>query len=318
MKRLCVFAHWDKDNLIDDYVLYYLKALKEVCSIIIFVSDTDISPDEQEKLNGISNYNIIGRHNEYDFGSYKRGFLFAKENNIEFDELLFVNDSCYGPFYPLKPIFEKMEKKKCDFWGLTQNSYGLKKEGNINVAAWQPHIQSYFLVFKSNIINSNIFQEYIKNVNKEDDKDNIITKYEIGLSEKLWKNGFKSAIYINNFIHTENCLASKWKKLIEKYKFPFVKTSIIRKGLFVTGEILNWQEIIKNVSDYPIQYIEENKARYNLQPEENLYKSFNLYRKVRYNILNNSPMELRKIVINVEKYGYKILNNLLFNKLKKF
>ena len=28
MKRVCVFAHWDKDNIIDDYVIYYLKALK--------------------------------------------------------------------------------------------------------------------------------------------------------------------------------------------------------------------------------------------------------------------------------------------------
>ena len=36
MKRICVFAHWDKDNTIDDYVVYYLNALKEICEKIIF------------------------------------------------------------------------------------------------------------------------------------------------------------------------------------------------------------------------------------------------------------------------------------------
>ena len=29
MKRLCIFAHYDKDNLIDDYVIYYLRELKK-------------------------------------------------------------------------------------------------------------------------------------------------------------------------------------------------------------------------------------------------------------------------------------------------
>ena len=34
MKRLCVFAHWDRDNIIDDYVIYYLKALKEASGFL--------------------------------------------------------------------------------------------------------------------------------------------------------------------------------------------------------------------------------------------------------------------------------------------
>ena len=38
MKRVVIFAHYDKDNIVDDYVIYYLKALKEVASEIIFVS----------------------------------------------------------------------------------------------------------------------------------------------------------------------------------------------------------------------------------------------------------------------------------------
>ena len=50
MKRLCVFAHWDRDNIIDDYVIYYLKALKQVVSTLVFVSDCDLPSEELEKL----------------------------------------------------------------------------------------------------------------------------------------------------------------------------------------------------------------------------------------------------------------------------
>ena len=42
MKRLAIFAHYDKDNIIDDYVIYYLKELKKSFETIIFVSYTDL------------------------------------------------------------------------------------------------------------------------------------------------------------------------------------------------------------------------------------------------------------------------------------
>lgn len=82
MKRTAVFAHYDKNNLIQDYVVYYLSELKKCAEKIIFVSDSDVLPEELKKIEGIVEQSIIGRHGEYDFGSYKRGFLYAKENNL--------------------------------------------------------------------------------------------------------------------------------------------------------------------------------------------------------------------------------------------
>lgn len=97
MKRTAVFAHYDKNNLIQDYVVYYLSELKKCAEKIIFVSDSDVLPVELKKIEDIVEHSIIGRHGEYDFGSYKRGFLYAKENNLltTCEELILANDSCY-------------------------------------------------------------------------------------------------------------------------------------------------------------------------------------------------------------------------------
>lgn len=35
MRRAAVFAHYDKDRIIDDYVIYYLKSLKEIFDNIV-------------------------------------------------------------------------------------------------------------------------------------------------------------------------------------------------------------------------------------------------------------------------------------------
>lgn len=315
MKRLCVFAHWDRDNIIEDYVIYYLKALKEVCSTIIFVSDTNST--DTSKLEGIADFCLIQKHGEYDFGSYKRGFFYALENNLEFEELLFVNDSCYGPFFPLKPIFDKMANKNCDFWGLTRNKYGLCEEENYLCPPVQPHIQSYFLLLKPQVFNSSVFMEFMKNITKEESKGEIIKKYEIGLSQLLYKNGFKSAEYLNLFSYKLNFLIEKWDVLIKKYKFPFLKTLIVKNGFEVTGEVKTWRKVVEDNTDYPVELIISNYNRLK-NPYPNLYSEFNLYRKVRFWILKDFPPRVRYWVILTEKGLFKFLNTICFNKLHKF
>lgn len=242
MKRTVVFAHYDKDNIVDDYVIYYLKALKEICSCIIFVSCNPIK--NKDCLEGIADYIIDDKHNEYDFGSYKRGFFYLKENNLDTDELIFANDSCYGPVSPLQSVFEKMSD--CDFWGITKNKFGIKNKKH----CIRPHLQSYFLVFKKSVINSQCFYEFISSIKQETSKFDVITNYEIGLSEFLEKNNFKSDFYLKEFYEIDNPTIKIWKKLVEKS--PFIKCNALRYGLV---------ENLDNIKNYPIELIEKNLKR---------------------------------------------------------
>ena len=315
MKRLCVFAHWDKDNIIDEYVLYYLRALKEVCSTIIFVSDSSLGACETHKLSGIADFIIVQKHGEYDFGSYKRGFFLAKEKGLKFDELIFANDSCYGPFFSLTPIFNKMSKY--DFWGMTKNLYGICKKSDGYKACYSPHIQSYFLVFKPKVFQNNCFMEFMEGTKSEACKNDIIIRYEMGLSKLLSQKRFKSGVYIKSYLHTENSLLIKWDKLIKKKHFPFLKTGLPRNGLRFEGEVKNWDKIISQNTNYPVELISKNAARYS-DIQENLFEQMNLYRKIRYIILKNLPMEIRWGVVFLEKHIFTFLNAVCFNKLKKF
>lgn len=65
----------------EDYVVYYIKKLKQICKLIIFCNDNELSNKELSKLKGIVDYTIIGRHNEYDFVSYKRGIQLLESLN---------------------------------------------------------------------------------------------------------------------------------------------------------------------------------------------------------------------------------------------
>ena len=131
---------------------------------------------------------IVGKHGEYDFGSYKRGFQWANKNlNLaNYEELIFCNDSCYGPIYPFENTFDSMSHKNLDFWGITENSVGFvlnqKREFE---SGYIKHIQSYFIVFKSQIFLANYFIEFIESIQKENLKNlvTLTTLFSLSLQE---------------------------------------------------------------------------------------------------------------------------------------
>ncbi len=262
MKRAAVFAHYDKDNIIDDYVIYYLKALKELAHEIVFVSCKNLSDTEKSKLDGIADFIIAENHDEYDFGSYKRGYLYLKDRLNDFDELIFANDSCYGPLYSLHRIFDEMEREEhLDFWGITKNKFGLIKKNDKYIVTHRPHIQSYFVVFSKKIFLSDVFDKFMASVKHLDCKNDIVMNYEIGLSETLTNAGFQGGTYIKALYRFNHVLLSFWRLLIEKYNMPFVKCSVLRLQNETLTTIAGWQDCISEKTDYPVSLIEENLKR---------------------------------------------------------
>ncbi len=227
MKNISVFAHFDKDNIIDDYVIYYLQALRAVSEKIIFVSDCDLDERELLKLDGIADFYLAQKHGEYDFGSYKRGWKIALENGLlaDADTLTFANDSCYGPFYSLAPLYDEMNARGCDFWGITGNRNFL--EGNFYPCpeSNDRHVQSYFMVFKKTVFETEVFAEFMKSIKKEDDKLKIIEKYEIGLTNLLCESGFGYSCFYDSDIGEYN--------LMDLMQFASKKPSIFMKKTFL-------------------------------------------------------------------------------------
>jgi len=219
MSRLAIFAHFDKHDFIDDYVVIYLEKLKEVVDEIIFVSDCALAATQLQKINHLILDNICQKHGEYDFGSCKRGFFLLKEKYPEkfnqATELVFANDSCYcvGDF---KEVFKIIANQpQIDGFGLTDNSEK------------SHHLQSYFLVFRRAIFAQDFFADFWQNVKKLENKRDIISLYEIGLSELLNKNKKSlKAIFSREFLQdyaaqNQQKISAEIGGIIGFYRFIF-------------------------------------------------------------------------------------------------
>ena len=249
MKYLAVFASFDKDSVVHPYVIYYLRELSKVADII-FVTDNFLGGDEIEKVKKFTVAQICQKHGEYDFGSYKRGYLYALNERMldKYDRLILCNDSVFGPFYPFKSIISNF--RDCDFWGVFKHL----KQGRV-----AEHIQSYFMCFEREVYLSKVFQDFMLSIEKEDDKQKIINKYEIGLSQVLLRAGFVCKALMEdkvNQTHSNDAL-----RIIENC-FPFLKRSLFDNRYFYQKaycrNIHKYKEIITKICpQYNVQSIEE-------------------------------------------------------------
>ena len=251
--NIAIFAHFDKDCIIDDNVLYYLKQLKTIADKIIFVSDCELNKGELAKLDGLTDYTLAHRHGEYDFGSYKRGLQLIIENGLldNTDTLILANDSCFGPFCSLKVFFDQMQEKDCDFWGIASNENRYANKTFESKEAGNRHVQSYFVVFKNQVVHSDVFRNFLLSVKKEDNKEDIIFKYEMGLTDILCKAGFRYCCNTTD-IFTKN-MEDLFKPEIQEPCIFFKK--YFMNWVYFVFILSFWMNKIKKNSSYPREAI---------------------------------------------------------------
>lgn len=235
---LTIFSHFDHENKIDDYVIYYLKSLKEISNEIVFVSTSQLENSEQIKLINICTKVIIRENIGYDFMSYKVGLLASGVEYKKFDQIILCNDSVYGSLFPLNKMFIKMNKLKDDCWGIFK-SFECKK-----------HLQSFFLVFNKKIIDSNFLFDFFSKVIPLNSKNEIIKNYEIGLSTSLINANFclnsyiKYPLIINRFIVFYKAMSSFSCKLNKDSSFTVAVLRLF--GRFIRNFYKHFLLIILN------------------------------------------------------------------------
>lgn len=261
---VCLFSSYSFTETVDEYVYYYLDALKKAGFSIAFISTSRLKDTCIAKIKQYA-FLIVERENKCpDFGSWKLG-LYLLDWCRKFNSVLLANDSVFGPFYDLGKIISSM-KKKFDVWGMT-DSYEVDY-----------HIQSYFLHFNKKVLSSETWELFWKNVDITLSKQEVINRYEAGLTKTFSDAKFFIGAYAYVDVVSKvsdhrdknvNATLAFWKTLIRQYDFPFLKREIIvradinkvswHKGLYFN--MGGWRKLISQTS-YPVSHIDNFLKNY--------------------------------------------------------
>lgn len=244
--KACVFAHYDADRLLDDYLKPYLTELAGLFSRIIFVSTSGVDPAGLSFLSGLG-IEVIARENDgYDFQSYKVGIERLLTEGESWDSLLIANDSCYGPLFPLREVFSAMEGSASDFWGMTRCDNP------------KPHIQSYFVLFEKKAVEAEAFRKFWAEMRPLSSRQEVIEAYEIGLSAKLGEAGLGMGCYLKTK-GARNPSLTRPRSLLRR-RVPLMKISLLKDNPW-GANISNIEAEISERSAYSFTAILKHLAR---------------------------------------------------------
>lgn len=280
--KVAVFVNYDASSIIHDYVMHYIQEINDAGFAIVFVSNSQrLDPAKLPALVSLCG-SVIHRSNVgYDFGGYKDGIASLGDLS-RLDELLIANDSVYGPFTPLAALLHRgaSSDDAVDVWGMTDG--------------WDRayHLQSYFILFHSNVLRSPAFRSFWAPLRYVQSKRWVSRRYEIDLTRVLMRAGFRcKALFPHRAVATDivrqtqrdeptkdekqssvdrnrhkvarliedgvplNATHFFWRDLIERHGYPFLKRELLEKNPMDIPDLVLWKDVVDARPGYDTELI---------------------------------------------------------------
>ncbi len=214
-----LLAHFDPDNNIDQTLIKQCKHLKNLgYKIIVCTSSKQSAKKALECMQEFVHAIIYRTCAGYDFTSWKAAFALFP-SLWDSSELILTNDSYFGPLSlkgtcnSFAPMHERMQDFACDFWGIS--------------FSWQqvPHIQSYYIVLKTRVLQSKALQDFFAAVPLCSKRKTAISQ-ELSFALWLVLHDFKPAAFcfahgsskqnINPSLHGHEIMLKRGVSLIKR------------------------------------------------------------------------------------------------------
>ena len=186
MNRAVIMAHYDPDGVFDAHCVAALREYRKISRHVIVVSTS--TPALPSEANHLVDSFVCRENSGYDFGSWRAG-IETLADPAAFDEIVCVNDSVYGPLFDLAPVFRDPRIAAADFWGMCLSEQGTKRRGRTSF----PHVQSWFFAMRRPLLESLAFADFWRTVEPQACKDDVIDRYELGMTEHFARAGFQTA-----------------------------------------------------------------------------------------------------------------------------
>lgn len=158
-KRIGIYVILDENGIIDNYNCVFLKAIRQCMTELYVVTVQEMEQSNRKKLlhfcDGIV---TVPDFKTCSFYLYKKAIENIQYVEIEqFDELTLIDSSIMGPVNSFDDMFEEMEQKDVDAWGITK-AYAENPDNDIKTE----YIQGYFLNINKRMLIDDAFKAYWK------------------------------------------------------------------------------------------------------------------------------------------------------------
>jgi len=196
---LGIYFFYDRDGIVDDYNIYLLKDLRENLDKLLVVCNGELTPAGKVRFESVADEVLVRENRGFDVWAYKAGMAhYGWEQLAQYDEVVLLNFTHYGPVYPFREMFEKMNLREADFWGIVMR-YGFPHDpyNKCKYGYIPDHVPSAFMVIRRNMISSPAFRQYWDTMREINSYEDSICYHEAIFTIDFAAQGFKYALYID-------------------------------------------------------------------------------------------------------------------------
>lgn len=197
--RLVIYFFYDRDGIVDDYIIYMLNEIKSHVRDILFVCNGHLEESSIKRVDSITSNILIRENKGFDVWAYKEGLLkYGWEKLSEYDEVILMNHTIMGPIHPFSEMFDQMDALDIDFWGITTyhkidfDPFGKCQYGYIPL-----HIQSHFISVRQSMLKSAEFKNYWDERPMINNYAEAICWHEAIFTKTFEDKGFKWKAYVD-------------------------------------------------------------------------------------------------------------------------
>jgi len=265
-RSICLFAYHDPSATLAPHTRHLLSQIAG-CGFELHVAVSGLDPNDTARMTALENSftsgpipiraNLYARKNSgLDFGAWQD--LLNNHCDAGASEILFANDSVFGPMTPLRPIMENMRATRSPIWGMVRSE------------AITAHLQSWFLVMTRDVLDHpairRVFQQPFNSMSKPE----IVLHGELGLglaiqAAKLdiaasWSStrGLARLLSLHP-MHTD------WRTVLHSGQAPFIKTELLRDNPSGVASVHLWRSEIPDKTffdpDWIALYLANNPPR---------------------------------------------------------
>ncbi|WP_424463386.1 rhamnan synthesis F family protein [Pseudoclavibacter helvolus] len=241
-RRLGIFFFFDEQGVVDDYVTTLLDGMQAHLDHVIVVVNGALDDAGRALFTARPDTDLIVRPNEgFDSWAYKTAIdSIGWEGLAEYDEFVMFNFTIVGPVADLALMFDTMDAKDLDFWGVTvHHAAPFDPFGVLETPTLPVHIQSHFIAVRRSMFQSEPFQDYWDDLPPIPDYSHAVAKHEAKFTWFFDRLGFAWEAYVDTSDlepYTLYPLNTYPVELIEERNCPFFKRKTLFAGIPSTME----------------------------------------------------------------------------------
>ncbi|MBD3942017.1 hypothetical protein IF188_09950 [Microbacterium sp. NEAU-LLC] len=193
-RRIVFYLLHDSRGDVDDYVVYKLRELRPFVQHIFVVVNGELTDEGRSRLDQVADTVWVRDNVGFDVWGYKTAMArFGADRLAEFDELILMNYTWFGPVGSFAPVFDRMNEQPVDFWGMTD--YGAETPNPYTrTGVLHRHLQSHWIAVRRSMFTSDEWRVYWDEMPVITTYTESILTHESRFTHHFEELGFTSAV----------------------------------------------------------------------------------------------------------------------------